>query len=261
MKTFKIIKIKNNNKETIDDFVTEEISLTIEINDKELITLLCSQDNINELTIGYLFTSGIIQNIEDIEKINIFCLIQNKWVAHVNLVNNDILKDLTFKKIQAVGCGKGAIIFKDSDILNNEKIISSIKLKDSVILNLMKELQAQSQTFLKTGGVHSAALVKNDRIIVFREDIGRHNAIDKVIGNIIKSPAPMEFSKTFLLTSGRISSEILLKIIKCKIPVIISRSAPTDESIRICREKDITLIGFVRGNRMNIYSGKQRIIV
>ena len=132
----------------------------------------------------------------------------------------------------------------------------------------MKEFQTCSQTFLKTGGVHSAAMVEEERITVFREDIGRHNAIDKVIGNtIINNPkvSPIEsgqagFNNKIILTSGRISSEILLKIQKCGIPVIITRSAPTDKAIHICREKNITLVGFVRGNRMNIYSGEDRII-
>lgn len=265
MKTFKIIRIKNNNQEFVEDFVTEEISLIIAIKNKELSTLLCSPDNINDLVAGYLYTSGIIEKIEDIKQIN---LDKDKWIAHLNLENNDIIKDEIFKKIRPVGCGGGNLLYNESAHLLNKKITSDTKIKKITIISLMKEFQTCSQTFLKTGGVHSAAMVEEERITVFREDIGRHNAIDKVIGNTIinnTKVSPIEsgqsgFNNKIILTSGRISSEILLKIQKCGIPVIITRSAPTDKAIQICREKNITLVGFVRGNRMNIYSGEQRII-
>ncbi len=126
----------------------------------------------------------------------------------------------------------------------------------------MKEFQSISEIFNLTGGVHSSALVHEEKIIAFMEDIGRHNAIDKVIGcMLINNHTKSEFSNKILLTSGRISSEILNKIIMSKIPVVISRSAPTDRAIEICRQKNITLVGFARANKMNIYSGNNRIIL
>ncbi len=258
MKTFKITRIKNKKKELVEDFVTEEISLIIAIKNKELTTLLCSPDNINDLLAGYLYTSGIIEKFEDIKQIN---LDKDKWIAHLNLENNDIIKDEIFKKIRPVGCGGGNLLYNESAHPLNKKITSDIKIKKTTIISLMKEFQTCSQTFLKTGGVHSAAMVEEERITVFREDIGRHNAIDKVIGNMItNNPKVSGFNNKIILTSGRISSEILLKIIKCGIPVIVTRSAPTDKAIHKCREKNITLVGFVRGNKMNIYSGEQRIV-
>lgn len=258
MKQFDIIRLKNNNKETISDFVAEEISLTIDVNKNELVTILCSEDSIKDLAVGYLYTSGIINNIEEIKNICVFRIIKEKWMAYVELVDVDKIKNVKFKKIQPVGCGKGTILINESDNFKDKKITSNLKIEKDVILSLMKEFQVRSQTFKQTGGVHSAALVEKDKIIVFSEDIGRHNAIDKVIGNMIINNKSLE--NKIILTSGRISSEILIKVQKCEIPVIITRSAPTDMAINICRENNITLAGFVRGNRMNIYSGEDRIL-
>ena len=150
------------------------------------------------------------------------------------------------------------MLFNASDSIFNKKINSEIKIESATILSLMNDFRNMSKNFLLTGGVHSAAIADPENIIIFREDIGRHNAIDKIIGHVVLSNK--SFNKKIIITSGRISSEILLKVLKCEIPVIVSKSAPTNRAIEICRETGITLIGFARGNRMNIYSGEQRII-
>jgi FdhD protein len=259
MKIYKIIRISNNNnKELLEDTVTEEISLSIFVQNVKLTILLCSPLKIKDLVVGYLFTSGIIQKIEDIKKMNIN-IDEEKWNGSIDLLNDNIMKELVFQRIQPVGCGKGTQIYSDSKDIYNQKIDSHIKIEASAILSLMKDFKKKSEIFLKTGGVHSAALVDNSKIIVFREDIGRHNAIDKVIGDIILKKKSLD--DKIIFTSGRISSEILLKIQRCRIPIIVSKGAPTNKAIDTCNSSGITLIGFARGNRMNIYSGEQRIIV
>ena len=254
MKKFKIIKIKNDIKKSVEDAVAEEISLTIAISSKELVTLLSTPDNINDLVSGYLFTSGIIQKAEDIKNID---LNKKKQIASVKLRDDDIIKDLVFKRLQPPGCGKGFMLYNIKEI-KNKKIKSDLRIKSSVISNLMADFQKLSETYLLTGGTHSAAIADKEKIIVFREDIGRHNAVDKVIGSRLMKHDPLK--NKLLLSSGRISSEIYLKAQMCQIPVIVSISAPTDETVRQCRKAGITLIGFARGKRMNIYSHEERII-
>lgn len=260
MKTCKITKITSASYEIVDDTVTEEIMLSIDINKKELVTLLCTNHNLKELVTGYLFSSGIIINISEIKNIEIFNLFCEKWCAHVELVNKSI-KQLKFKKVLNTGCGKGSVIFNEKAVSNFYGIIKSdIQIKSSLITDLMKKFQESSKIFLQTGGVHSSAMVHNGKIVSFMEDLGRHNAIDKVIGYfLMKHSHVSDFSDKIILTSGRITSEILQKISRCKIPIIISRSAPTDKAVEICIKKNITLVGFARGNRMNVYSGIQRI--
>lgn len=257
MKIYNIVKIKNNITEISEDYITEEITLAIDVNNKEIVQLLCSPDNLKDLTIGYLFTSGIINTINDVKKIDIIPILGEKILTNVELANPNKIDNLNFKSIQPTGCGKGNIIINESVILN--KIISDLKIKSSVILSLMNEFQNKSENYKKSGGVHSAAIVEDNRIIAFMDDIGRHNAIDKVIGKLIMDCVPLD--NKIIFTSGRITSEILQKIRMCRIPVIVTKSAPTDQAIKICNENNITLLGFVRGNRMNIYSNKERIIV
>lgn len=255
METFKIIKIINNKKESIDDVVANEIPLTINIGDKELVTLLCSPFDIEDLARGFLFTSGLIKKADEINKITVN---KEQWTANIELTDNTMTENLIFKRLYTSGCGRGTLFYNIFDIANRSKIISDTKINSIQISKLTTDFQKKSEIYLKTGGVHSAALSDGKDIIVFKEDIGRHNAIDKVIGSVISNSQLL--NDKILLTSGRISSEVIFKIKKCGIPIVISRSAPTNQAIRLAREMDITLIGFARGTRMNIYSSEERII-
>lgn len=253
METFKITKIKDSNREAAEDIVIEEVPFTLIIDDKELVTLLCTPVDLEDLIRGFLFTSGLIKKTQDIKKIIIN---QQRWTANIDLGGADT--NLTFKRLYTSGCGKGTLFYNAFDLINRVKISSDFKIEAARINGLMLDFQKRSEIYLKTGGAHSAALADNKEILIFKEDIGRHNAIDKVIGQGLKEN--ISFENKIMITSGRISSEVLLKIQKCKIPAIISRSAPTNQAIKLAKDMEITLVGFARGSRMNIYSTEERII-
>jgi FdhD protein len=122
---------------------------------------------------------------------------------------------------------------------------------------LMKAFQHRSLIFRTTGGVHSAALCNNREIMLFSEDIGRHNAIDKIFGQCFEKGIHVD--DYIVLTSGRVSSEIIIKIARRKVPILISKSAPTSSGVKLADELGITLVGFVRGSRMNVYTHNWRI--
>jgi len=252
METFKVIRIKGSSREIIEDLIVEEAPLTLNIGDKELVTLLCMPSDLEDLVVGFLFTSGLINRIQDIKKIVIN---QEQWVARIDLATADI--GMVFKRLYTSGCGRGTLFYSASDLINRVKNVSDFKIEAIKINSLMADFQKKSEIYLKTGGAHSAGLADNKGILIFKEDIGRHNAIDKVIGQRLKEGGA--FENKIMITSGRISSEVLLKTQKCKIPIVISKSAPTNQAIKLAKDMGITLVGFARGNRLNIYSAEERI--
>ena len=144
------------------------------------------------------------------------------------------------------------------DFAYKKKMTQNLIINSEKITELMMAFEKKSTKFKKTGGVHSAALTDGINIFVFNEDIGRHNAIDKVIGEALYKNMNME--EFIVLTSGRISSDMMFKIQKIGSAVIISRSAPTSMAVRLADEWNVTLVGFARGYRMNVYTAKNRIL-
>ena len=124
---------------------------------------------------------------------------------------------------------------------------------------MVKKFQMKSELYKTTGGTHSAALSDGENILIFHEDIGRHNAVDKVIGDAFLQQIRLD--DKILITSGRVSSEILLKVAKGGIPLLVAISAPTDMAVELANKLGITLIGFARGKRMNVYTHEERIKV
>lgn len=245
-----ILRITDRKKVKTEDTVAEEGSLTLFIADEEFVSLLCSPQNLKELTVGFLFSSGIINLFSDIKKI---------WINEKNLTAGVELKNpkkYYLKMVHTSGCGKGVVFEMPS--VSSVKIKNGIKIPAQKILLLMNELQGMSSGFKKTGGVHSACFFNGKKIIIFSEDIGRHNAVDKIIGEALIKNTDMQ--KMILFTSGRVSSDIVQKALRAGVPVIVSRSAPTSEAVKLCKEKNITLVGFARGRRMNVYSHEGRIV-
>lgn len=255
MESFKVTKLKGNDKKVTEDSVAGEVPFTLIVDDKELVTLLCMPADLEDLAAGFLFTSGLVGKKEDIRKIVID---HQRWIAHVELSDDSIAKEMIFKRVYTSGCGRGTLFYDALDVVKKFKITSGFKIGAREVSSLVADFQKRSEIYLKTGGVHSAALADNKSVLIFREDIGRHNAIDKVIGNRLKENG--SFENMIMITSGRLSSEVIFKTQKCAIPILVSRSAPTNQAIKLSREMGITLVGFARGDRMNIYSHDERII-
>lgn len=253
--TVEILRIKGGVEEKVRDAVTIEEPLTIFLNGEEVVTLLYTPSYPEQLAIGFLVSEGVIKKKAHIESIRFY---DNKSVININIkANGNASKKLTSKRLITSGCCGGTSFYRADDVKHFKKITSKKKFVKDNIVNLMKEMSRRSFNFRKTGGVHSSALARKGRIALFREDIGRHNAIDKILGECFLSNIPLD--DTILLTSGRITSEITRKVGRAGIPVVVSRSAPTSLSIKMAREQGLTLIGFVRAKRMNIYTEGWRI--
>lgn len=255
-KRFSILHITEEGKSSIESIVTKEFPLTIILNDQELVTLLCSPINPEYLAIGFLFAEGLVESKDEIKKIVVD---EQRGVVRVTTEEGtEFAHELLFKRLITSACGRGAAFYTAADAQRPEKIQSQLTVSTHEVFSLVEEFTQRSEVYKVTGGVHSAALSDNKSILVFSDDLGRHNAIDKVFGECILRDIPTE--DRMVLTSGRTPSEMVLKVAKGKVPILISIAAPTDLGIRLANDLGITLIGFVRGSRMNAYTNGWRVV-
>jgi FdhD protein len=253
---FPIKRVTEEGAEEIEDVVTREQALTIILNNQELVTLLCSPANLKYLAVGFLFSEGILESKDEIKRMIVD---DRRGVVRIETEGDkESASELLFKRIITSGCGKGASFYRAANIQGRLKVESRISISALEVFALVREFQHRSQIYRATGGVHSAALCDARNILVFSEDIGRHNAIDRVFGECVLTETSAD--EHIIVTSGRISSEILLKIARRNIPILISKSAPTDTGVRLANALGVTLIGFVRGKRMNVYANDWRIV-
>lgn len=249
-KNIDIFRVKGEQIINEEDILIIEYPFTIYLNDEEIITLLCSPESLEELTLGFLYSEGFIDDISNVEKILID---EEKGTSHVYVKERKSLAEkLQGKRTITSGCGKGTLFYNVLDSFKSKKIEKSLDIKIDEIKSLVREFNHKSELFLETGGVHSCALCSLSDILIFEEDIGRHNALDKILGRALMDN--IDLSDKLVLTSGRISSEMLIKVAKRGISAIISRSAPTSLSVELARELNIMVVGFARGEKMNIYS-------
>jgi FdhD protein len=251
-----IYRVNRDSKQAGEDIVVKELPLTILLNGRELVTLLCSPANLKYLAIGFLLSEGLLHSRNDIKRIIDDGKRGIVRVETVTDLNGE--EEQVFKRIITPGCGRGAAFYSAADAVGMNEVKSDLQVNGAEILELMSHFQQRSETYRSTGGVHSAALCDKKNLNVFSEDIGRHNAIDKIFGQCIWEG--ISTNNQIILTSGRISSEIVIKIARNNVPVLASKSAPTDTAVKLADLLGITLIGFVRGMRMNVYSHHQRIV-
>jgi FdhD protein len=251
-----VLRLTEEGRSNVDDVVARESPLTIILNNEELVTLLCSPKDLKYLAIGFLFSEGLLESKDEIKKVLVD---DRKGIVRVETNEDKAMADkLIFKRLITSGCGRGASFYRVADVRNQMKIESRMEISTHEVLSLVRDFQQRSRIYRTTGGVHSAALCDTQNILVFSEDIGRHNAIDKIFGECVLKDIPTD--ERVVITSGRISSEILLKIAKRNIPIIVSKSAPTDLGVKLADDLGITILGFVRGKRMNAYSNDWRIV-
>lgn len=251
---FSVLRVTEQESCRIEDSLVREFPLTIILNNRELVTLLCSPGDLKYLAVGFLAAEGLLKSKDEIKKILVDA---RRGVVRVE-TKTDFSSELLFKRLITSGCGRGASLYGVADAQGQiNKVDSQTSLPIVKIFSMVTEFQQRSLVFRTTGGVHSAALYDSNGILIFNEDIGRHNAIDKIFGECILKDIPTD--DRIIITSGRISSEILLKVAKRNIPILISKSAPTNLGRNLANELGVTLIGFVRGQRMNVYANDWRV--
>jgi len=274
VRSLKIIRIRGDRSEVTEDRITEEISLRLLAEHRPVAELMCSPGDLEDLVRGFFYTNSFIRSADQIRRI-----VVNRATgsAFIELAPDIDAGSFRLSGVIGSACGSALPVEEGSgppdeeksgassdspvpaDPVDSKVVEGRIRVGSSHISTLMEEFRARSELHRQTGGVHAAALADRKELLVFREDIGRHNAVDKVIGAYLLEGN--NFGDKILLSSGRLSSEILHKAAACGVPIVVSRSAPTDRCVALARQRSITLIGFARAQRMNIYSGGERIAV
>jgi FdhD protein len=233
----------------------DEYPISLLINSYEIAVFQLTKYNLDDWTYGYLFSEGFIQDANDIESIVI-----NEELSTINVTLRSHFDDEQFfskKKHYTAGCGRGVTFFSMTDVKNFERVTADCAYQLSYLLKKRSEFAQSSDLYLETGGMHGACIVDENGNIFVREDIGRHNAVDKIIGYAIKNHLQPE--RLILLTTGRVSYEMLSKAAKFGFPVIGSRTAATKQAVQLAKYLNIEVIGYLRGKMATIYTSAGRV--
>ncbi|TLS35972.1 formate dehydrogenase accessory sulfurtransferase FdhD [Pseudalkalibacillus caeni] len=257
MKNHRILKYEGGELIETEDQVADEFPLTIFVNGEEFATMVCTPSYLEELIVGFLASEGIIRFKDEILALNIN---EDRGFAYVDVKNKQAVNSRSHSK-RFIGscCGKSRQFYLQSDVKTAKTIMRRSTISVDQCINLMKEMQDSSSDFHMTGGLHNAALCNTEEAIVSRSDIGRHNALDKIYGYCMQNK--ISLADKVIAFSGRISSEVLLKVSKIGVGIILSKSAPTTLALELADDLGITAVGFIRGNRLNVYTHPERITI
>jgi len=274
---YNITKLKNSNTEEIKDFVSVEEPLEMNLKFKidgewrieNLSITMRTPGNDEDLISGFLFNEKIIESIIEIEKVEKEgekvgdYNVQNKIVATINNVKNIDIGKLKRNFITNSSCGVcGKTSLDAVDIIKNDKLnLSFPKIQKKIIMKSPELLMSKQSEFSKTGGIHASSLIDDSgKVIVTREDVGRHNALDKLIGYAHKKKL-IDNRSQFIACSGRLNFELVQKGLMSNIGIMAGVGAPTSLAIDLAKRFDMTLLGFVKKDSFNIYSNSNRVII
>jgi len=239
------------------DHVAEEIPLHIYLNKRHYGTILCSPGKQKEMVLGHLLGEGVLNSTDEIEKITMKKGGILTLKPNINVEQRISLSQRFSRRIVSA-CGSPDYRSLSEIVESIPKLDSNLKVDSKIVYHSVIDLNNISENFKITGGVHAAALYATDgKLLFLAEDVGRHNAVDKVIGEGALNK--IDFSKVFLALSGRLTGDLVLKAARMKIPVVASLAAAISSGLDVAKVTGVTLVGFVRDNRMNIYTYPERI--
>ncbi len=261
---------------TVHRPVIAETPWVLYVDGREVLTFMCSPVRLHALALGFLQSEGIIDCLDDVWQLKVYLDENQVYLFFPDAGLNEQRAMPTCeeaagsidvrlrrsppsrheRRVLTSGCG-GGITFDD---LSGDRppLHSQLRVTASQITGLMRELDYSASLYRASRGVHTSALADGDRLVVLAEDVGRHNTLDKIRGECLLASIPTR--DRILLTSGRISSEMITKARKMDVPVVVSRTSPTAMSVRLAQQWGITLIGYARAPRFRVYAGAERVI-
>lgn len=234
----------------------EEYPINLYINSRNLLTSQLTEVDLEDWAIGYMYAEGIIESPNEVKSISIDPYRGN---IHVNLDNKiDMDTFLQKKKTITAGCGKGATFRSMKEMSNFKRVKEARSISTVFLRQKMKEMYKLTPLYHKTGGMHAACIIDEQGEMIVREDIGRHNAVDKAIGAALKKG--LTGKECVIMTTGRISMEMCSKVARFGIGVAASRTAATNLAVALAKELNVDLVGYVRGQSAYVYTDGKRIL-
>ncbi|MEQ8823095.1 MAG: formate dehydrogenase accessory sulfurtransferase FdhD [Filomicrobium sp.] len=238
----------------VDTVVVTERALTLFLNGREIVTMMTIGDHPDLLAVGFLLNQGMLQSGDEITGIDYD---EDIATIVVRTARETDYEDKLKKKVQTSGCAQGTVFGDLLEELEGIKLSEDARLKTSWLYGLTKKINTEPSLYLKAGAIHGCVLCHEDQPLVYMEDVGRHNAIDKIAGYMfVNDVRPQD--KIFY-TTGRLTSEMVIKCVKMQIPILVSRSGFTAWGVDLAREAGLTLIGRARGKRFVCLSGIERV--
>jgi FdhD protein len=249
-----VVRITDAGRDEGNDDVVVEEPLEIRVGEKPVSVTLRTPGEDFDLAAGFLFTEAIVKR-GDIENIR-------HW-GSPNVVRVDVRGAVDLQRLQrhfysTSSCGVCGKVSIDALRVQTTPLTSEIRVTSDIVATLPETLRAQQKTFDATGGIHAAGIFTTDGTLLrIREDVGRHNAVDKVLGSYVRENIALD--EHILVVSGRTSFEIVQKAIVARVPILAAVGAPSSLAIELAREFNLTLLGFVRDGRFNVYAGAERV--
>jgi FdhD protein len=244
------ISVGAGSPQEIDGDVVEEAQACISVNGEELAVFMCSPRDLDALALGFLYNEGLIESRDEVRALHIS---KNNCV---DVWLHDVQVELPRRAIVTAGCG-GGITFDDLS-QRHEPLVSTLQATPAQLAELMRQVHLGATLYQRSRGIHTAALSDGDTLLLQKEDVGRHNCLDKVAGAALQ--AGIATRDQILFSSGRISSEMLNKTRRMGIPIVCSRTSPTSLSVALAEAWNITIVAYLRQNRMRLYTHPERVL-
>jgi len=248
MRTY--LRVRGTRAHEVVGEVVREQPLTIWVNGERFLTLLCSPLKLEALVVGYLWMEKVIAGLDDVTRLEVSPV---DGRADVTLRGPVALPT---ERVLTSGCGGGITFRIDPRLF--PRLSSSLRVAPATLSARMKDLFAAAVHYKESRGIHGAALSDGERLLVVAEDVGRHNAVDKVKGEALLGEMATE--DRILLSTGRVSSEMLLKAARMGVPLVASRTSPTEMAVALAEQLNITVCGYVRPDSLNLYAGSALLL-
>ncbi|MFQ5898183.1 MAG: formate dehydrogenase accessory sulfurtransferase FdhD [Candidatus Methylomirabilia bacterium] len=244
------LQLKGGKLDEVKGEVVREQPVVIYVNDQKFVTLLCTPVKLDCLVVGYLWLEKVIASLDDIRQLEVS---EVDGRADVTLTHE---VELPSERILTSGCGGGITFRIDPRLF--PRVDTRLRVRPEPLFQRMKELYAAAVNYRASRGIHGAALTDGDRLLIVTEDVGRHNAVDKIKGEALFRGIPTR--DRILLSTGRISSEMLLKAARMGVPLVASRTSPTEMAVALAEQLGLTVVGYLRPDSLNLYAGDALLV-